>query len=94
MSPLLHPDDVIEFEPCRPEPNSRICLVKISSKKRVRQVFQEGEYYRLKPLNSNWALSAEYVHVEKCETFVITEKCRNWLNERWKAINTVRHSQN
>ena len=29
------------------------------------------------------------VHVEKCETFVITEKCRDWLNERWKTVNKI-----
>ena len=94
MSPFLKPDDEVEFEPGRPIPNDRICLVKIGSKKRVRQVFQDGEYYRLKLLNSNWEQLTEFVHVEKCETFVITEKCRDWLNERWKAVSIVRHSQN
>ena len=94
MAPFLKPDDEVEFEPGRPIPNGRICLVKIGSKRRVRQVFREGEYYRLKPLNSNWEYKVEFYHVEKCETFVITEKCRDLLNERWKAINKVRHSQN
>lgn len=82
MSPFLLPDDEEEFEPGRPVPNGRICLVKIESKKRVRQEFQEGEYYRRKPLNMNWFQRVEYVNIEKCETFVITEKCRDWLNER------------
>ena len=94
MYPFLQPDDEVEFEPGRPIPNGRVCLVKIGSKKRVRQVFQEGEYYRLKPLNPDWDYKVEFYHVEKCMTFVITEECRDWLNERWKVINKVRYSQN
>ena len=46
------------------------------SKKRVSQ---EDEYYRLKPLNMNWAQRTEFAHVEKAETFVITEECSDWL---------------
>ncbi|MFC1606670.1 hypothetical protein ACFL47_01765 [Candidatus Latescibacterota bacterium] len=30
-----------------------------------------GEYYLLKPINPNWSNKAEYIHVEKAETFVI-----------------------
>ena len=94
MSPFLQPHDEVEFEPGRLVPNSRICLVKIGNKQWVRQVFQEGKYYRLKPLNSNWEQRTEFVRVEKCETFVINEKCRDWLNERWKTVIIARHSQN
>ena len=35
-------------------------------------IAQEGEYYRFKPLNSNWEQQTEFVHVEKVETFLIT----------------------
>ena len=89
MAPFLKLDDELEFEHGQPIPNGRICLVKFGSKKRVRQVFKEGEYYLLKPLNSNWALDVEYIHVEQCETFVITENYRKWLNERVKEKNII-----
>ena len=89
MSPFLKPDDELEFVPGQPIPNGRICLDTFGSKKRVRQVFKEGEYYRLNPLNYIWVLGVEYVHAEKTETFVITEKCRDWVNERAKLVNTV-----
>ena len=56
MSPFLRPDDVIEVEPGRPLPNGRVCFVRYGRKEKFRRVFQEGEYYCLKPLNPNWEL--------------------------------------
>jgi len=86
MYPLLHPDDVIEFVPGRPEPDGRVCLVRDGKRHRVYQVFREGEYYRLQPLNPDWAHKTEHVHVEKVQTLVISEESREWVNERWKRI--------
>ncbi len=94
IHPFLQPDDEVEFEPGRPIPNGRVCLVKIGKKHKVRQVFQEGEYYRLKPLNSLWDYKTEYVHVKKAETFVIAEASKKWLNDRWTGIRLSYHSQN
>ena len=84
MYPFLHPEDEVEFTPGRPVPNGRICLVRKGKRFKVRQVFQEGEHYRLKPLNPNWAYKTELVHVEAVETFVIAETSRKCLNERWQ----------
>jgi SOS-response transcriptional repressor LexA len=87
MFPFLKPDDVIEVEPGRPITDGRVCLVKYGRKEKVRQVFKEGEYYRLQPLNPNWSQDVKYVHVEKVETYVIAEESREWLKKRWRRVN-------
>ncbi len=84
MHPLLHPDDVIEFVPGRPDPDGRVCLIRIGKRHRIYRVFREGEYYRLEPLNPNWQYKTQYVHVEKVQTFIMSEKSREWVAERWK----------
>ncbi|MFC1607139.1 S24 family peptidase [Candidatus Latescibacterota bacterium] len=88
MSPLLRPDDQIEVEPGRPVPNGRVCYVKYGRRAKFRRVYQEGEYYLLKPLNPHWSNKAEYVHVEKAETYVISEVSRGWLKLRWREVTT------
>ena len=85
MSPLLMPDDVIVVEPGKPIPDGRVCFVKNGRKEKFRQVFKEGEYYRLQPLNPHWSQNIEYVHVEKAETFIISEETKTWLTKRLKG---------
>ena len=85
MMPLLRPDDLIEVEPGRPVPDGRVCFVRYGAKENFRQVFREGEYYCLKPLNPDWAYKTKYVHIELVETFIISEISKTWISERWKS---------
>jgi len=43
---------------------------------RVYQVFREGEYYHLQPVNPNRGYRTKHVHLEKAKPFVISEGCR------------------
>jgi hypothetical protein len=85
MLPLLRPDEEIEVEPGRPIPNGRVCFVMCGKKGNFRQVFKEGMYYWLKPLNSEWSYKTKFVHIEKAEIFVISEVSRELLYKRWKS---------
>ncbi len=85
MKPLLLPDDVIEVEPGLPVPDGRVCYVRYGKKERFRQVFKNGEFYCLKPLNPDWEYTTKYIHLEMVEIFVISKVSREWLAKRWKS---------